>query len=81
MIGAHAMLGNDETTTDDYVADKRNFYKVELWTRDDRIEQMLFAETSPDKARAVFANYAKRRPATPLTIRQRSRVLDQWPPA
>jgi hypothetical protein len=28
-----------ETTDDPVVADTRNFYKVELWTRDDRIER------------------------------------------
>jgi hypothetical protein len=27
------MLGGDETTDDPVVADTRNFYKVELWTR------------------------------------------------
>jgi hypothetical protein len=37
---------------------------------------MLFAGTSLDKARAVFADYARHRPAARLTIRQRSRVLD-----
>lgn len=45
------MLGDDETTTDDYVAEQRN-YKVELWDERDRIERMLFAGTSLDKARA-----------------------------
>jgi hypothetical protein len=25
----------------------RNFYKAELWTRDDRIERMLFAGDEP----------------------------------
>jgi hypothetical protein len=28
----------------------------ELWTQDDPIELMLFAEASPDKAREVFAD-------------------------
>jgi hypothetical protein len=27
----------------------------------------------------VFADFARRRPAARLIIRQRSRVLDQWP--
>jgi hypothetical protein len=47
-----------DTTDDPIFADRRNFHKVELWTRDDRIEWMLFAETRLDKARAVFADYA-----------------------
>jgi hypothetical protein len=70
---------DDETTDDSVIADIRNFYKVELWTRDDRIERMLFAGTSLDEARAVFADYARHRPAARLRIRQRSRVIDQWP--
>jgi hypothetical protein len=32
---------------DSVIADVRNFYKVELWTRDDRIERMLFAGDEP----------------------------------
>jgi hypothetical protein len=43
----------DETTDDAVLANRRNFYKVELWTRDDQIERILFAETSLDKARGV----------------------------
>jgi hypothetical protein len=70
---------DDETTDDSVVADIRNFYKVELWTRDDRIQRMLFAGTSLDKARSIFADYARHRPAARLTIRQRSRVLQQCP--
>jgi hypothetical protein len=44
------MLSGDETTDDPVIADNRNFYKVELWTRSDVIERMLFAGTSLDKA-------------------------------
>ena len=69
----------EEITDNPVTADIRNFYKVELWTRDDFIERMLFAGASLDRARAVFADYARQRPAARLTIRQRSRVLDQWP--
>jgi hypothetical protein len=64
------LYGGDETTDDPVFADKRNFYKVELWKRDDRIERMLFAGTNLERARAVFADYARRRPAARLTIRQ-----------
>jgi hypothetical protein len=70
---------DDETTDVSAIADVRNFYKVELWTRDDRIERMLFAGTSLDKARSVFTDYAQHRPAARLTIRQRSHVLERWP--
>jgi hypothetical protein len=69
----------EDTTADPVVADIHNFYKVELWTRDDFIERMLFAGRSLDTARDVFADYARRRPAARLTIRQRMRVLTQWP--
>ena len=62
------------------VADRRNFFKVELWTRDSRhVERLLFAGNSLDKARALFAAYGRRRPRSRLTIRQRSRVLEEWP--
>jgi hypothetical protein len=70
---------DDETTDDSVIADIRNFYKVELWTRDDRVERMLFAGTSLGKARSIFADYARHRPAARLTIRQRSWVLERWP--
>jgi hypothetical protein len=52
---------DDETTDDPVIADVRHFYKVELWTRDDRVERMLFAGTSLDEARAVFADYGRQR--------------------
>jgi hypothetical protein len=69
-----------EETDDPLVADRRNFFKVELWTRDGQhVERLLFAGNCLDKARALFASYGKRRPRACLTIRQRSRVLEEWP--
>jgi hypothetical protein len=54
-----------EETDDPLVADRRNFFKVELWTRDGQhVEQLLFAG---NKARALFASYGKRRPRARLT--------------
>ena len=67
-----------EETDDPLVADRRNFFKVELWTRNGLVERLLFAGNSLDKARALFAAYGKRRPRARLTIRQRSRVLEEW---
>jgi hypothetical protein len=62
------------------VADHRNFYEVEKWSKDDQhIERMLWAGNSLDDARKIFQAEAKRRPRGRCTIRQRSRVLDQWP--
>jgi len=69
----------EDTTIDPVVADLNNFYKVELWTPDDLIERLLFAGTSLDMARDVFADYARRRLAARLTIRQRMCVLAQSP--
>jgi hypothetical protein len=70
-----------EETDDPLVADRRNFFKVELWTKDSRhVERLLFAGNNLDKARALFDAYAKKRPRARLTIRQRSRVVAEWPP-
>jgi hypothetical protein len=70
-----------EETDDPLVADRRNFFKVELWTRDGlHVERLLFAGNSLDRARALFAAYRKKRPTARLTIRQRSRVVAEWPP-
>jgi hypothetical protein len=71
-----------EETDDPLVADQRNFFKVELWTRDGlHVERLLFAGNSLDKARERFATYGKRRPRARLTIGQRSRLLAERPPA
>ena len=58
----------------------RNFYKVEKWMRDNtKVDSLLYAGNNLDKARDVFAKAIKRRPRIRLTIRQRTRVLDEWP--
>ena len=73
-------LPNEETDSPDF-ADQQNFYKVEKWTKDGtKVDRMLFAGSSLDKAREVFAAAIKHRPRIRLTIRQRARVLQQWPP-
>ena len=63
---------SDEETDEPLIADHRNFYKVELWTKDEqRIERMLFAGSSLDKARAIFADFVRKRPRARLTtVRQ-----------
>jgi hypothetical protein len=71
---------SDEETDEPLIADHRNFYKVEKWSKDEqRIERMLWAGNSLDKARAIFDAEIKRRPRIRLTIRQRARVLQRWP--
>ena len=71
---------SDEQTDDPLYADLRNFYKVEAWSRDEmRIDALLYAGNSLDKAREIFVTTVKHRPRIRLTIRQRSRMLDRWP--
>ena len=70
---------SDEETNDPLVADVRNFYKVEKWTRDGmKVDRMLYGGNNLDKAREVFDSAIRRRPRI-RTIRQRMRVLDEWP--
>ena len=73
---------SDEQTDQPLLADHRNYYKVEKWTKDGaRVERMLFAGSNLDKARAVFASAIYHRPRIRLTIRQRTQVLEEWPKA
>jgi hypothetical protein len=69
-----------EFTNDPLIADHRSFYKVEKWTKDgSKVDHMLYAGNSLDKAREVFAEAIYHRPRIRLTIRQRTEVLEQWP--
>jgi hypothetical protein len=69
-----------EETNDPKYADDRMFYKLEKWTRDGtKVDRMLYAGNNLDKARDLFAAAVKHRPKIRLTIRQRTRVLSQWP--
>jgi hypothetical protein len=71
---------SDEETDDTIHADRRNFYKVEKWSRDGQhVVELEFAGSSLDKAKRIFDRMTKRRPRIRLTIRQRTRVLDEWP--
>ena len=59
-----------EKTDDPLHADRRNFYKVEKWSRDgQRVEEM----------QRIFERFITKRPRSRLTIRQRTRVLQEWP--
>jgi hypothetical protein len=78
----HNIMSNwsDEETDEPLIADHRNFYKVEKWSRDgQRVTELLFAGSSLNKAKRVFDRWAKHRPRIRMTIRQRTRVLDEWP--
>jgi hypothetical protein len=70
------MSHSDEETDDPLYADRRNFYKVEKWRRDGkRIDSLIYAGNSLRKARLIFLRMTERRPR----IRQRTRVLEEWP--
>jgi hypothetical protein len=71
---------SDEQTDNPRYADDRNFYKLEKWTRDgSEVDRLLYAGNNLDKARLLFQAAIKHRPRIRLTIRQRTRVVRQWP--
>jgi hypothetical protein len=71
---------SDEETDEPLIADHRNFYKVEKWTKDgSKVDRMLYAGNNLEKAKEIFAEAVKHRPRIKLTIRQRTRVLQRWP--
>jgi hypothetical protein len=71
---------SNEETNEPLIADARNYYKVEKWTKDGtKVDHMLYAGNSLDKARDVFAAAIYHRPRIRLTIRQQTRMLEQWP--
>jgi hypothetical protein len=52
-----------EETNNPLLADERNYYKVEKWTKDGtKIERLLYAGNILDKARELFAEAVKHRP-------------------
>jgi hypothetical protein len=77
-----AMAWSEEETNEPRIVDNRNYYKVEKWMKDGtKVDRMLYAGNSLDKAREVFDAAIKHRPRIRLAIRQRMRVLDEWPKA
>ncbi len=61
-------------------ADDSNFYKVEKWTKDGaKVDRLLYAGNNLKNARELFAEAIKHRPRISLTIRQRTRVIAEWP--
>ena len=69
-----------EQTDSPTYADDRMFYKVEKWMRDGtKVDRVLHAGNSLAKAREIFEQSIKHRPRIRLTIRQRARVLHQYP--
>ena len=72
-------LPGDEETDDWHYADARNFYTVATWTKDGlHITGMLYAGNNLAKAYEVFNGFT-RRPRARVTIRQRTRLIAEWP--
>jgi len=44
------------------------------------VVDLVFAGPSLDEAKRIFDRMTKRRPRIKLTLRQRTRVPQQWPP-
>jgi hypothetical protein len=53
---------SDEETDEPLLADHRNYYKVEKWTKAGRVERMLYAGSNLAKARDIYAAAVKHRP-------------------
>ena len=71
---------SEEQTDDPQYADLRNLYKVEKWTQDGMcVEELLYAGDSLDKALMIFSTTVRYWPRIRLTIRQRTRVIQEWP--
>ena len=69
-----------EETDDPRYADERNFYKVESWSKDGlHVTGMLWAGTNLERAYSLFHELTRKRPRSRLTIRQRTRVVAEWP--
>ena len=77
------MMGFPDDETDCPLhADDRNFYKLEKWTRDrTKVDRLLYAGNNLEKARDLLAKAVKHRPRIRLTLRQRTRILDEYPKA
>jgi hypothetical protein len=63
-LGSRADASRPLPPAADYqlVADRRDFFKVKLWTRDGvRVDRLPFASNSFDKARALFTADDERR--------------------
>ena len=55
LLSGPCAIRSPTATTDPLIADLRNFYKVEKWTRDEtKVDSMLYAGNSLGRARSVF---------------------------
>jgi hypothetical protein len=80
LAGELSEFGYRETVDPDE-ADRRRYYKVELWdSTEQHVLQLLHASNDLGRAQVVFASETKRRPRGRYTLRQNVRVLKRWPP-
>jgi hypothetical protein len=68
-----------KTTTDPHYADKHEFYKVELWTKNHVHVRPAAARRQSYRQATEFVAAVKRRPRGRYTIRQRTRVVESGP--
>jgi hypothetical protein len=62
MPAEDAEESNLEETNEPPIADDRNYYKVEKWTREGtKVDCMVYAGSSLEKAREIFAAAISRR--------------------
>ena len=74
-----AISQSAKQTSDPSIADHRNFYKVEKWTKDGtKVDHLLYAGSNVGEAREAFAEAIYHKPGIRLTIRRRAHVLKQW---
>jgi hypothetical protein len=68
----------DEGTNEPLLADDRNYYKVEKWTKDGaKVDRIALRRQQSRQGAGDL--HGGNRPRIRLTIRQRTRVLEQWP--
>jgi hypothetical protein len=64
-IGSHMANFPDQETDNPNHADDRNFYKLEKWTKDGtKVDRLLYAGNSLEKARDLFGKAIKHRNQT-----------------
>jgi hypothetical protein len=75
------LLGLPKPVADSHAKDAPRQIPSNFRTSPDgaKVDSLLYAGNNLDKARDIFSKAIKHRPRIRLTIRQRTRVLDQWP--
>lgn len=78
-IDLQGMSQPSDETTDPIIADQRNYYRVEKWTKDTtKVDRLRYAGDNLEKARDVFPQAVKHRQRIRLAVRQQSYMLHGW---